>query len=171
MRIVVATQGNKGLDDLVSPVFGRAYSFTVVDVKDGQIVSVKTYPNEAAFGFRGVGVRASQFVVSLGADVVVSGNFGPNAQMLLQQSGIKTEIVPPGTTVRDVVARFASLHEVKQPSMPEVRRIQGYEAKFDFKSKEDLEFEKKMLELEKSMIEERIKYIEKKIREMESDNE
>ena len=40
-RIAVATQDLNGLDDVVSQVFGRSPTFTIVDVEDGVIRKIK----------------------------------------------------------------------------------------------------------------------------------
>ncbi|MBA7702813.1 hypothetical protein ES703_111588 [subsurface metagenome] len=38
---------------------------------------------------RGAGITAAQIVADEGVDIVITGNVGPNAYMVLNQSGIK----------------------------------------------------------------------------------
>ena len=64
MKILVATQTKGGLEDLVSPVFGRAPTFTIVEVKDNKIKKAEVHQNTTAGGFRGVGIQAAQFAAN-----------------------------------------------------------------------------------------------------------
>ena len=48
LRIAVATKKHKGLEDAVSEVFGKAKTFTIVDVEDGEVKSVQVIDNPAA---------------------------------------------------------------------------------------------------------------------------
>ena len=48
-KIAVATEGKKGLEDVVSNVFGRAKTFTIVDADDEKIISVSVVENPALF--------------------------------------------------------------------------------------------------------------------------
>lgn len=105
-RIVVASQSRGGLDDMVSPVFGRCPVFTVVEVEDGRIVNVSVHQNPAITAPMGAGIQAAQFVGSLGANVVIAGNIGPNAFMALNSLGIKVIAGVMGMSVREAVQRY-----------------------------------------------------------------
>ena len=48
LRIAVATNEKKGLNDVVSKVFGRAQTFTIINVEDKNITGVKIVENSAA---------------------------------------------------------------------------------------------------------------------------
>ncbi|HEB84959.1 MAG TPA: hypothetical protein ENI92_08175, partial [Bacteroidetes bacterium] len=85
MRIVAATNRG-GLDDTVSPVFGRCPTFTVLDAEGGEIVSHKVIQNPYAGAVGGAGIQAAQLVVNEGAEAVVAGSFGPNASNVLSQA-------------------------------------------------------------------------------------
>ncbi len=102
MRIVVSTVSG-GLDDRVNPAFGRTPTFTVVDVENGEIVNVQVVPNPGYSQPRGAGVTAAQFVIDQGADVVISGQFGPNSSQVLQAAGIRMHSAPPTMTVKEAV--------------------------------------------------------------------
>ena len=105
MRIIVSTV-NGGLDDRVNPSFGRTPTFTIVDVENGEIINVQVLPNPGYSQARGAGVTAAQFVIDHGADVVISGEFGPNAYGVLQAAGIKMVSAPATMTVREAVEAF-----------------------------------------------------------------
>ncbi|AIF69700.1 hypothetical protein PAP_06515 [Palaeococcus pacificus DY20341] len=109
MHIVVATTRG-GLDDFVSQHFGRAQTFTVVDVDEsGNITDVRVVPNPAHSAPRAAGIQAAQFCIDNGANAVIAGTFGPNASQVLQTAGIKFISVPPMMTVEQAIKTF--LHE------------------------------------------------------------
>jgi len=45
LRIAIPTKGHDGLKEVVSNVFGRANTFTIVDVEEGTIKNVKVLEN------------------------------------------------------------------------------------------------------------------------------
>ncbi len=167
MKILIPTQGNGGLDDIVSPVFARAPSFTIVEVEGKEIKKTEVETNTAASGFGGVGIQAAQFAANKGVNVIITGSIGPNASMVLSQAGIQVVTGFQGMKVKDAIENYLRDQTTPQSSsvrLPTVSTQPLYQVK---PSKLDIEFEKKMLELEKKMIEERIKYLEKKIKELE----
>lgn len=46
-RIAIATDGKNGLEDVVSNVFGRASTFTILETTDEQIINVNIIDNPA----------------------------------------------------------------------------------------------------------------------------
>lgn len=86
MKIAVATtQG--GLEDVVSPVFGRCPTFTLVDVENGKVVSHEVVQNPYLSAMGGAGIQAAQLVISKGAQAILAGAFGPNATNVFSQGG------------------------------------------------------------------------------------
>lgn len=85
MKICIATTG-PNLDLQVSPVFGRAPYFLIIDSETEEL---KNISNQATLAPRGAGIAAAQIVVSEKAEVVITGMVGPNAQYALEQSGIR----------------------------------------------------------------------------------
>lgn len=103
MKIVVGT--NKGgLDDTVSPVFGRCPTYSVVECEGNEIKdsTVEINPGFSAAG--GAGIQAAQYVSGLNAEAVIAGNFGPNAASVLNQTGVK--MIQAQGNVKDVVSRY-----------------------------------------------------------------
>jgi len=117
MRICIATNQG-GLEDQVSPVFGRCPTFTFVDVEDKEIKNVEVIPNEFAGAMGGAGIQAAQLVANKGANVVIAGNYGPNAYPILNQAGIS--VVSAQGNVKEVVMKHVNgeLPEITQSTAP-----------------------------------------------------
>jgi len=103
MKIAVSTM-NGGLEDNVSPMFGRCGNFTFVDIEGKEIKNTTVEQNQFAGAVGGAGIQAAQFIISEGADVIIAGNFGPNASSVFSQSKIK--IVSAQGNVKDVVTKY-----------------------------------------------------------------
>jgi len=101
MRIVISSDG-ESLDAQASPVFGRCPTFLFVDT---ETMAFEAMPNPAMSEGGGAGIQAAQFVVNQSAQVVLSGNLGPNAFDVLEAAGIPGYLVPEGT-VREAVEGF-----------------------------------------------------------------
>ncbi len=115
MKIAVAATG-KDLDARIDPRFGRCMGFVVVDSETGEFAAIEN-PGVMAGG--GAGIQAAQAVANAGAEVVLAGNFGPNAFGALDAGGIKAYGVQGGT-VREAVASFRAgeLSEASQATVP-----------------------------------------------------
>lgn len=125
MKIAVATTGG-GLDDMVSPVFGRCQTFTMVEVEGNQIKGASVVPNQYASAMGGAGIQAGGFIANQGAKAAIAGSFGPNVAAVLGQAGV--EMVPAsGMKVRDAVQKYLSkeLLPVSQATAPAFRRMGG----------------------------------------------
>ena len=101
MKIVVSAQGET-LEAPASPVFGRCPTYIFVDT---DTMAFEAVANPAMNQGGGAGIQAAQFVVNQGAQVVLTGNLGPNAFDVLQAAGVPGYLVPEGT-VRQVVEAF-----------------------------------------------------------------
>jgi predicted Fe-Mo cluster-binding NifX family protein len=104
-EIYVAATTTGGLEDQVSPVFGRAPTFTVVEVEDGKILGASVIDNPFQNAAGGAGIRAAQFIAEKRPRAVFAGNFGPNVSEIL--AGIGIDMVPvSGRTVRQAVEDY-----------------------------------------------------------------
>lgn len=103
MKICIATTG-PDLGSQISPVFGRAPYFLIIDSETEEFKAIE---NEAAKAFRGAGIAAAQTVANEKAEVVITGMVGPNAQMVLEQSGIKV-ISGVSGTAKEALEKFKS---------------------------------------------------------------
>ena len=116
MKIMAATTKG-GLDDLVSEVFGRCATFTMVEVEGKDIKGADVVPNQFAGGTGGVGIQVAQMAVKEKVRAVLAGRFGPNATEVLARSGI--EMVPmAGVPVRQAVEKFLSGEALAPPGNP-----------------------------------------------------
>ena len=84
MKIGISAKG-KTLDSDLDPRFGRAVCFIIFDTETNMM---EVYDNEAAQAAGGAGGKAAQFMADHNVEVVISGNFGPNATTALNAFGI-----------------------------------------------------------------------------------
>jgi len=103
VRIAFPTEGEKGLDDTVSRVFGRANTFTIVDLEGKKIKNVRILKNSALSYKSGVGPVVVKMLADSKVDVVVAGEIGPGATTLLEQYKIKKIKVEPGIKVVEAI--------------------------------------------------------------------
>ncbi len=100
MKIAVSANG-KELDAAIDPRFGRCAYFIIVDAED---MGFEAFDN-ASIGLGGAGIQSAQFVASKGAQVIITGNCGPNAVRTLSAAGIEL-IVGQAGTVRQAIDNY-----------------------------------------------------------------
>jgi predicted Fe-Mo cluster-binding NifX family protein len=100
MRVAVSSSG-KDLDSQIDPRFGRCAYFLIVETDD---MEFEAFDNENIALGGGAGIQSAQFVASLGAKAVITGNCGPNAVRTLSAAGIELFIGQTGT-VREAIER------------------------------------------------------------------
>ena len=102
-RIAVATDGKNGLEDAVSNVFGRAKTFTIVDVEDERITNVSMLENPARSYPHGAGPIAIKTLIDKGVEVVIANEIGIGASDILKQHNITYIQAKPGTKTRNAI--------------------------------------------------------------------
>ena len=102
-RIAIATNGNDGLEDAVSDVFGRASTFTIVDAEDEIIKCVAVVENPGAPYKYGAGPIVAKMLVEKDVDLVVAYVLGMGAAGLLTQHNLKHIAIKPNTKVEKAV--------------------------------------------------------------------
>lgn len=85
MKTIISSTGNN-LDSGFDLRFGRAAWFCLLDEKTGETSFYKNTSGEASHG---AGTKAVEKVVELGANRVISGDFGPKAKELLEKFNIQ----------------------------------------------------------------------------------
>ncbi len=102
--VAIPSVGKGGLNDYMSPRFGRCASFTFVELEKKEIAAVKTIPNPAAGAMGGAGVQATQIIGNNNADTVIVGFLGPNAANGLKAINIKIIQAPDKEmTIKEVI--------------------------------------------------------------------
>jgi predicted Fe-Mo cluster-binding NifX family protein len=85
MKIAITATGET-MDSPVDQRFGRAAYFVVVDTETMDFAVIDN-ENVAAAG--GAGISSAKAVVDAGAEAVLTGNCGPNAQRTLNAAGVR----------------------------------------------------------------------------------
>ncbi|MBW1734383.1 MAG: NifB/NifX family molybdenum-iron cluster-binding protein [Deltaproteobacteria bacterium] len=119
MKVAVTSTG-KDLDSEMDPRFGRCACFVIVDTND---MSFEAFDNGNISLGGGAGIQSAQFVASRGAEVVITGNCGPNAVQTLSAANVKVFVGESGT-VREAVKRYMS-GDMKPTSTPNVAEHHG----------------------------------------------
>jgi predicted Fe-Mo cluster-binding NifX family protein len=98
MKVAVTSTG-KTLDSQVDVRFGRAAFFVIIDTETSDFTAVEN-ENVAAAG--GAGISSAKLVIDAGAQAVLTGNCGPNAQSTLSAAGVKLYTGATGTVAQAV---------------------------------------------------------------------
>jgi predicted Fe-Mo cluster-binding NifX family protein len=100
MNVIITAQGGD-LDALVDPRFGRAPWLLHVEPESGDWEAIDNGDGARSQG--GAGVQAWTTVVDRGAEVVITGNVGPNAHKVLEAAGITMYRAGNGVTARQAL--------------------------------------------------------------------
>ncbi|MDU1320932.1 MAG: NifB/NifX family molybdenum-iron cluster-binding protein [Clostridium botulinum] len=85
MKIAISSTG-KTMEDLLDMRFGRCEYFQIHDTESKE---VKILENEGRNASGGAGIVASNQLVDEKVDVIITGNFGPNAFEIIEKAGVK----------------------------------------------------------------------------------
>jgi len=106
MRIAVTAQGGE-LSSELDPRFGRARWFVIVDTETGEHEGIDN--SEGVDASSGAGIASGQRIIDSGAEAVITGHCGPNAERVLTSAGIKI-VERTGGTVEEAVDSFKREH-------------------------------------------------------------
>ncbi len=115
IRIAFATNSG-GLEDTIAERFGRAPTFTIVDVdlETGKVLNVRVVRNPGAEAGSGAGVKAVQTLINEGVQVAVGPQPGPNAMIALESAGIRVKVYT-GMKVKEALEKvLAELRSERQ---------------------------------------------------------
>ena len=110
-RIAVPTKGSGGLDDVVSEVFGRANTFTIIDAEEGEIKDVEILENPATSYRYGAGPIVVKTLVDAGVNMILATELGPGASAILEQHNIAAITIQSGISVKGSIEKV--LHKVE----------------------------------------------------------
>jgi predicted Fe-Mo cluster-binding NifX family protein len=115
MKIAV-TASDPSIDSPVDPRFGRCAYFLIVDP---DTLAFEAIPNPNVIAMDGAGIRSAQLIAGKGAEVVLSGNYGPNAAQTLNAVGVGMIAGIMGGSVREAVQQFKQgvVQPVSQPTV------------------------------------------------------
>ncbi len=114
MKIAVTSTGDT-LDSQVDPRFGRAAYFIIVDTETMQYEAIINDNVQAAGG---AGVNSAQSITQAGAEAVLTGNCGPNAERTLSVANVKLYTGVSGTVKQAVEAfKAGKLTEAQGPNV------------------------------------------------------
>ncbi|MCD6470652.1 NifB/NifX family molybdenum-iron cluster-binding protein [Candidatus Bathyarchaeota archaeon] len=88
MKLKLLSSKN-GLEDRVSETFGRATTYTIIEVKDGEIINVKVLRNPAVSYEYGAGPIVAKMLVDEGVNLVVAGEIGPGVSSILEHHDVE----------------------------------------------------------------------------------
>ena len=116
MKIAVSSTGPNPADP-VDPRLGRCEYLIIVDPDTMEFEAIQN-PNVTAAG--GAGIQTAQLVADKGAQVVLTGNVGPNAFQALSAAGIQVIPGVAGMTVRQAVQAYlqGQLQPTAGPTVP-----------------------------------------------------
>ncbi|TET51533.1 MAG: dinitrogenase iron-molybdenum cofactor biosynthesis protein [Desulfobacteraceae bacterium] len=116
MKIAFSSTG-RDLDSEIDPRFGRCAYFLIVDPDD---MSFEAFENESMSLGGGAGIQSGQFIASKGANVVITGNVGPNASRTLNAAGLDV-IVGVSGPIREAIERYkrGELSPTNQANVPD----------------------------------------------------
>jgi predicted Fe-Mo cluster-binding NifX family protein len=103
MKIAVTSTG-RTLDSQVDHRFGRATCFLIVDTETTDHSAID---NASAAAAGGAGISAAKAVIDAGAEAVLTGNCGPNAERALSAAGVELYTGVTGT-ISEAVGLFKS---------------------------------------------------------------
>ena len=102
MKIAVTSSG-RDLSSPIDPRFGRCANFIIVDSDsmESQVVENSQNLNLP----QGAGIQAGKTIADNQAEVLITGNCGPKAFMVLEQAGVNV-ITGASGTVGQVIEQF-----------------------------------------------------------------
>ena len=116
MKVVISSTG-KDINASIDPRFGRCAYYIIYDLENDTFEVVE---NKSRNATGGAGIQASQAVVDMHADAVITTNIGPNAFRVLNAADIKVYSGITGT-VNQSIANFkeGTLGEAKSSNVGE----------------------------------------------------
>ena len=117
LKVAIPTKGQGGLDDVVSEVFGRAHTFTIVDVEESGINvirNVRILENPAVSYKHGAGPIVVKMLIDEGVTTVIAAEFGPGVSTLLDQHTITRITSTPGIRVAESIKELFENSKVKK---------------------------------------------------------
>ncbi len=101
MKIAISSTG-QNLESEVDSRFGRCQFFIIYDIETKDF---KSFSNEAITASGGAGIQSAQFIKEQGAEIVLTGNVGPNAMSTLSAANIGVAVGVSGV-IKDAIDKY-----------------------------------------------------------------
>jgi len=103
VRLVVATENRDGIDAPLAQHFGRAPYFTVIDINNNEVESVRAMPNVSEH----VGGTGSphDYIIQLKPKALIVHGMGPRGIMAFESVGIQV-LKANGNTVKEAIEAY-----------------------------------------------------------------
>lgn len=101
--VAFPTKGERGLEDSISYIFGRAEYFTVVDLVDGSIDKVEVVKTPVASCKHGGGPIVVKMFTDMGVKAVAAREIGSRVSKLLEQKNVDKFDVEADVPVKEAV--------------------------------------------------------------------
>ena len=113
--IIAITSTGQTVDSKVDPRFGRAAYFLI---GNSEIMDFGIFENKNVAAAGGAGINSAKVVIDAGAEAVLTGNCGPNAERTLRAAGVKLYTGAKGT-VAEAIKLFldGNLKEADGPNV------------------------------------------------------
>lgn len=102
MKVCVPTMGQSGMNEVISPHFGRCPHYTLIDTETNE---VEVFPNTSEH-MGGTGLPP-ELIARKGASVMLCSGLGPRAIQMFEQFGIEVFVGASGT-VKDAISDWKS---------------------------------------------------------------
>lgn len=109
IKIGIPSMDSKGLSSIINGRFGRTQFFTIVDLKNKNIESVKVIENPGCEALGGAGPLAAEQLIKEKVNVIIGEKLGFNATNALSNQNIKIfKILATNAniSVNDAILRF-----------------------------------------------------------------
>ena len=107
IKVAVPTKGGGGLEDVISDVFGRAKTFTILDMEGEKVKKVEVLQNLAVSYKHGTGPIVVKMLIDSGVNVVLAKELGPGSSALLEQHNVTIIPVEPGISVSEAIKKVS----------------------------------------------------------------
>jgi len=116
MKLCVTSTG-PSLESQVDPRFGRAAYFVIFDDDARTFEALEN--KQQLDAPQGAGVQSAAIVAKSGAQVVLTGNCGPKAFRVLDESKVAVYVGLDGMTVMEAIGQFTAgkLQPISQPNV------------------------------------------------------
>ena len=118
--IIAITATGQTMNSQVDPRFGRAAYFLI---GNSEIMDFGVFENKNVTAGGGAGINSAKVVIDAGAEAVLTGNCGPNAERTLRAAGAKLYTGVKGT-VAEAIDLFLD-GKLKEADGPNVQSHSG----------------------------------------------